>query len=162
MPIKVGDKIPDVGVHVLGSDGMPETVQTGDVLSRGKTVLFAVPGAFTPGCSELHIPDYVKGAGKLAGKGVTTIACVAMNDAWVMDAWAKDRGAEGKITMLADGNGAFTEAMGLGLDGSGYGLGPRSMRYAAIIEDGTVTHLAVEPDGAGVSISSCANILDQL
>jgi peroxiredoxin len=161
MAISVGDKIPDVGVKVLGSDGMPQTVQTGEVLGSGKVVLFGLPGAFTPGCSRQHLPGYVQGATELAGKGVTKVACLSVNDAWVMGAWAQDQGVGDSIEMLADGNGEFTRAMGLEMDGSGYGLGSRSRRYAAVIEDGTITVLEVEPAG-GVDVSSCSNILSKL
>lgn len=161
MAISVGDKIPDVAVQVLGSNGMPEAVQAAEVLGAGKVVLFGVPGAFTPGCSRQHLPGYVQGAGELAGKGVTKIVCVSVNDAWVMGAWAKDQGVGDDIEMLADGNGDFTKAMGLELDGSGYGLGSRSRRYAAVIENGTITALEVEP-GGGVDVSSCSNILSKL
>lgn len=161
MAISVGDKVPDVGVKVLGGDGKPQTVQTGEVLGSGKVVLFGVPGAFTPGCSRQHLPGYVQGAGELAGKGVTKVACLSVNDAWVMGAWAKDQGVGDTIEMLADGNGEFTKAMGLEMDGSGYGLGSRSRRYAAVIEDGIITALEVEPTG-GVDVSSCSNILNKL
>ena len=161
MAISVGDKVPDVGVKVLGSDGMPQTVQTGEVLGSGKVVLFGLPGAFTPGCSRQHLPGYVQGAAELAGKGVTKVACVSVNDAWVMGAWAQDQGVGDSIEMLADGNGEFTKAMGLEMDGSGYGLGSRSRRYAAVIEDGIITALEVEPAG-GVDVSSCSNILNKL
>lgn len=161
MTVSVGDKIPDVEVKVLGEDGMPQAASTGETLGSGKVVLFGVPGAFTPGCSKQHLPGFVNGAAELAGKGVSTVACVSVNDAWVMDAWADSQGAKGKILMLADGNGAFTEAMGLGLDGAGFGLGARSQRYAAVIEDGVVTAMHVEPD-AGVSVSSCENVLSSL
>jgi glutaredoxin/glutathione-dependent peroxiredoxin len=160
MAIEVGDKIPDVGVKVL-RDGAPETVQTGDVLGTGKVVLFAVPGAFTPGCSKLHLPGYVQNADALHAKGVDTIACVSVNDAWVMDAWGQAQGAGDNILMLADGNGAFAEAMGLTLDGSGAGLGTRSQRYAAVIEDGVITSLEVEPN-TGVDVSSCDNLLTKV
>jgi peroxiredoxin len=160
MAVAVGDAIPDVEVRVLGDDGMPAPVQTGDVLGSGKVVLFAVPGAFTPGCSQVHLPGFIQGAADLAGKGVDTVACVSVNDAWVMGAWGESQSA-GDIVMLGDGNGAFTEAMGLAMDGSGFGLGSRSQRYAAVIEDGTITHLNVE-EGGGIEVSSCAAVLDQL
>ena len=139
MPAAVGDKVPDVEVRTLGADGMPQPIRTGEALGTGKVVLFAVPGAFTPGCTKIHLPGFVKGADELRAKGVDTIACVAVNDAWVMDAWAKSQGADDKILMLADGNGEFTEAMGLVFDGGVVGLGSRSQRYAAIIEDGVIT-----------------------
>jgi peroxiredoxin len=160
MAIAVGDKIPDVEVRTLGEDGAPQSVRTGDVLGKGKVVLFAVPGAFTPGCSKLHLPGFVKGADDVLAKGVDRIACIAVNDAWVMDAWGKSQGAD-KILMLADGNGDFTKQMGLEFDGGGIGLGLRSQRYAAVIEDGIVTELDVEPK-PGVDVSSCENVLTHL
>jgi peroxiredoxin len=160
MTVKVGDKVPDVEIHTMGAEG-PTKVSTGDVLGKGKVVLFAVPGAFTPGCSKVHLPGYVQDAQKLVDKGVTTIACVAVNDAFVMAAWAEAQGVDGKILMLADGNGRFTDAMGLVMDGSGFGLGSRSQRYAAIIENGVITQLAVEPK-SGVDVSACSNILSML
>ena len=159
MAIKVGDRIPDVELRTMGPDG-PQPVRTGDVLGTGKVVLFAVPGAFTPGCSKIHLPGYVEHGAELKAKGVSTIACVAVNDAWVMQAWAEAQGAEG-ITMLADGNGEFARAMRLELDGTGFGLGTRSQRYAAVIEDGVVTSLDVEP-GAGVDVSACSTVLAKL
>lgn len=161
MAISVGDKIPDVEVKVLNAEGVPESVQTGKVLGTGRVVLFGLPGAFTPGCSKQHLPGYVQGAEKIAQKGVDKVVCISVNDAWVMDAWGKEQGVGDKILMLADGNGAFAEAMGLTLDGSGYGLGKRSQRYAAVIENGTITRLEVEP-GPGVNVSSCENILSGL
>src|ERR1700759_1828436 len=123
MALEVGSKIPDVAVKVM-RDGKPEEVRTGDVLGTGKVVLFAVPGAFTPGCSKIHLPGYVQHGAELKAKGVTTIACVSVNDAWVMAAWAESQGAS-DILMLADGNGVFAEAMGLLFDGAVAGLGKR-------------------------------------
>ena len=113
MAIAVGDKVPDVEVKVLGEDGMPASVSSAEVLGSGKVVLFAVPGAFTPGCSKQHLPGFVQGADALAGKGVDKIVCIAVNDAWTLDAWADAQGAKGKIEMLADGNANFANAMGL-------------------------------------------------
>ena len=159
MPISVGDKVPDVEVFTMGADG-PTSVRTGEVLGPGKVVLFAVPGAFTPGCSKVHLPGFVSGAEELKAKGVDTIACIAVNDAWVMDAWAKDQGA-GEITMLADGSGTFADAMGLGFDGSAFGLGQRSQRYAAVIEDGVITSLDVEAK-PGIDVSSCESVLNRV
>jgi glutaredoxin/glutathione-dependent peroxiredoxin len=159
MTVTVGDKIPDVEVKVLGADGLPASVSTGEVLGTGKVVLFGVPGAFTPACSKAHLPGYVAGADTLAGKGVDTIACTAINDAWVLDAWADSQGAKGMITMLADGNGSFAEAMGLAFDGSPFGLGKRSLRYAAVIEDGVISRLEVEENRSDVAVSSCNNVL---
>ena len=144
----------------MGPDG-PAPLRTGDALGSGKVVLFAVPGAFTPGCSKIHLPGYVEHAEELKAKGVTTIACIAVNDAWVMQAWGDAGGATGKIVMLADGNGTFTEAMGLGADMTGAGLGARSKRYAAVIEDGVVTSLDVESK-PGVDVSACAAVLTKL
>jgi peroxiredoxin len=159
MAIAVGDKIPDVEVKTL-KDGAPEAVRTGDVLGTGKVVLFAVPGAFTPGCSKIHLPGYVEHGAELKAKGVTAIACISVNDAWVMDAWGQSQGAS-DILMLADGNGEFAEAMGLLFDGSGAGLGSRSQRYAAVIEDGVVTSLDVESK-PGVDVSACEAVLSKV
>jgi glutaredoxin/glutathione-dependent peroxiredoxin len=160
MTIAVGDKVPDVEVKTMGSEG-PTSIRTGDALGHGRVVLFAVPGAFTPGCSKLHLPGFVRQADQLSAKGVDRIACIAVNDAWVMDAWGKDQGVGDKIVMLADGNGDFADAMGLSFDGGGFGLGKRSQRYAAVIEDGVITQLDVEK-GAGVDVSSCEAVLSRL
>lgn len=160
MAASVGDRIPDVEVRTMGEKG-PEAVQTGEVLGKGRVVLFAVPGAFTPGCSKIHLPGFVTKADQLVAKGVDRIACIAVNDAWVMDAWGNDQQVGDKILMLADGNGDFAEAMGLAMDGAGFGLGKRSRRYAAVIEDGVITHLDVEPAG-GVDVSSCDAVLGRL
>lgn len=160
MTISVGDKVPDVELKTMDASG-PVAVRTGEALGGAKVVLFAVPGAFTPGCSKIHLPGYVEHAGELKAKGVTTIACVAVNDAWVMQAWADSQGVGDAIVMLADGNGEFTRAMGLSMDGTVAGLGERSQRYAAVIENGVVTSLEVEPK-SGVDVSSCSNILTKL
>ncbi|HVW81375.1 MAG TPA: peroxiredoxin [Mycobacteriales bacterium] len=160
MAIEVGSKIPDVAVKTM-RDGKPEDVRTGDVLGSGKVVLFAVPGAFTPGCSKIHLPGYVQHADELKAKGISTIACIAVNDAWVMEAWGESQGVGESILLLADGNAEFTKAMGLEADLAGAGLGTRSRRYAAVIEDGVVTELEVEP-AAGVDVSSCENILTKV
>ncbi|MFZ0666744.1 MAG: peroxiredoxin [Acidimicrobiales bacterium] len=160
MPISVGDKIPDVEIRTMGPEG-PVAVHTGEVLGEGRVVLFGVPGAFTPGCSKVHLPGFVQHAHELAEKGVTKIACIAVNDAWVMDAWGRSQGAEDKILMLADGNGEFTRAMGLEFDATGIGLGTRSQRYAAVIEDGVIARLDVEKV-PGVDVSSCEAVLSHL
>lgn len=144
----------------MGPDG-PQKVRTGDVLGTGKVVLFAVPGAFTPGCSKIHLPGYVEHAEELKAKGVSAIACVSVNDPWVMQAWAEAHGAAGSIVMLADGNAEFTKAMGLEFDGAVAGLGVRSQRYAAIVEGGVITSLEVEP-GGGVDVSACSAMLAKL
>lgn len=160
MAISVGDKIPDVELRTMGAEG-PQAVRSGEVLGRGKVVLFAVPGAFTPGCSKIHLPGYVQNYDQVKAKGVDTIACVAVNDAWVMQAWADAQGVGDKITMLADGSAEFTRAMGLEADMGGFGLGVRSQRYAAVIEDGIVRSLEVEPK-AGVDVSACEAMLTKL
>lgn len=160
MAVAPGDKIPDVAIQTIGK-GMPKPVQTGEILGQGKVVLFGVPGAFTPTCSDHHLPGYVVRAEDLKAKGVDTVACVAVNDAFVMGAWGKSQNVDEKVIMLADGNGEFTKAMGLEMDGSGFGLGTRSQRYAAIIEDGIIQELLVEP-GPGLSVSSAESVLEKL
>jgi len=159
MALSVGDTIPNVQLRVLGANGMPETVSSHDVLGKGRVVVFAVPGAFTPGCSMVHLPGYVKNRDALRAKGVETIACVSVNDPWVMDAWGKAQGAEG-IVMLAD-SGDFTKSAGLEMDGSGFGLGTRSQRYSAILQDGVVQEINVE-SGPGVDVSACEIVLNHL
>jgi len=160
MAISVGDKIPDVTLTVLTDEGiMP--VQSGEVLGSGKVVLVGVPGAFTPTCSDYHLPGFVLRADDLKAKGVDTIACVSVNDAFVMGAWGRVQGAEGKVVMLADGNGEFTAQMDLEFDLSVLGLGTRTRRYAAIIEDGVITDIAVE-EGRGVEISAVDKVLAKL
>ncbi|MAT90993.1 MAG: peroxiredoxin [Halioglobus sp.] len=156
MPIQTGDKIPACTLKTMGAEG-PVDITTEDIFNGKKVVLFAVPGAFTPGCSMTHLPGYVVNADKIKAAGVDTIACMAVNDAFVMGAWGKDQNAD-EILMLGDGNGEFTAALGLELDGSGFGLGTRSQRFAMIVEDGTVTHLNVEP-GAGIDVSSAETIM---
>jgi peroxiredoxin len=157
----VGDRIPDVEIKTMGPEGAPVAIKTGQALGTGKVVLFAVPGAFTPGCSKVHLPGYVANADDLLAKGVSTIACVSVNDAWVMQAWAEAQGVGDKILMLADGSGDFTKAMGLEMDGNAFGLGTRSKRYAAVIEDGKITNLEVE-EGGGVSVSGCESVMAKL
>jgi peroxiredoxin len=160
MAISVGDAIPDVKLMTVTPDG-PAPVQTGDVLGKGKVVLFAVPGAFTPTCSEQHLPGFLVRADDIKAKGVDTIACVAVNDPFVMGAWAQTQDSDGQITFLSDGNGQFTAAVGLEFDGSGFGLGTRSQRYAAILDDGVVKELLVEP-APGLDVSSAESILAKL
>ena len=151
MTISVGDKIPSVELATMGKGG-PEDITTDEIFGGKKVVLFAVPGAFTPGCSMTHLPGFVVNADKIKEKGVDAIVCMSVNDAFVMGAWGEAQNAS-EILMLADGNGALTAELGLELDGSGFGLGTRSQRFAMIVEDGTVTHLNVEP-GAGIEVSS--------
>ncbi|SOC26955.1 peroxiredoxin [Alloalcanivorax xenomutans] len=157
MTISVGDKLPDVTIKTNGAKG-PEDLPTGDFFKGRKVVLFAVPGAFTPGCSVTHMPGFVVNADALLEK-VDAIACMAVNDAFVMGAWQQDQNAE-HITMLADGNAEFTRALGLELDASGAGLGIRSQRFALIAEDGVVKYLGV--DAKGVDKSSAETVLAQL
>jgi peroxiredoxin (alkyl hydroperoxide reductase subunit C) len=130
-------------VKVVRADGTKEA-NTAELFAGKKVVLFAVPGAFTPLCSAQHLPGFVTKADEMKKKGVDEVFCLSVNDGWVMDAWGKDRAAVGKVTLIADGSGEFTKAMGLELDATGAGLGIRSQRYAAIIEDGVIRHLAVE------------------
>jgi len=159
MTVQTGDKIPSCTLKTMGSQG-PTDISTEEIFAGKKVVLFAVPGAFTPGCSLTHLPGYVVNADKIKARGVDTIACMAVNDAFVMDAWGKAQNAE-EILMLADGNGDFTAALGLGLDGRGFGLGQRSQRFAMIVDDGRIIQLNVEP-GPGVNVSSAETILGLL
>lgn len=159
MTIAVGDTIPGCTLMVMGDNG-PEAVTTDSLFGAKKVVLFAVPGAFTPGCSMAHLPGYVVNADKIKAMGVDSIICLSVNDAFVMDAWGKAQNAE-EIVMLADGNGEFTAKLGLELDGSGFGMGHRSQRFAMIVENGTVTHLNVE-EGSGVDVSSAETMMGLL
>ncbi|HEY3842866.1 MAG TPA: peroxiredoxin [Acidimicrobiales bacterium] len=160
MTIATGERIPDVKVFTYGETG-PEATTSDEVLGHGKVVLFAVPGAFTPTCSDHHLPGFVMRVDELKAKGADSIVCVSVNDPFVMSAWGDDQKVGRNVVMLADGNGEFTEAMGLAMDGSGFGLGARSQRYAAIIDDGVVTWLAVEP-GPGLKVSSAEEVLAAL
>ena len=159
MTIAVGDKLPDVTLIKSGAEG-PEKVQSGEYF-KGKTVaLFSVPGAFTPTCSARHLPGYVEKADELKAKGVDEIVATSVNDAFVMGAWKASAGADA-VTMLADGNGEFAEAVGLTADMSGFGLGKRAQRYSMIVEDGVVKELNVEKPG-DFSVSSAEHMLGQL
>lgn len=160
MTIAVGDRVPDVQLHTTTSEGI-KPVGSSEVLGKGKVVLFAVPGAFTPTCSEQHLPGFIVRADELRAKGVDTVACISVNDPFVMDAWRKDREVGDSLKMLADGSGEFTKAMGLEMDGRGFGLGMRSQRYAVVIEDGVVKELFVEP-GPGLKVSSAESVLASL
>lgn len=159
MSISVGDEIPALTLQTTGENG-PAPITTDQIFAGKKVVLFAVPGAFTPGCSMTHLPGYVVNADKIKAAGVDIIACLSVNDAFVMDAWGKAQNAE-HIMMLADGNGEFTEALGLELDGRGFGMGTRSQRYAMIVDDGKVSVLNVEPAG-GIDVSSAETIMAAL
>ncbi|BCX18226.1 MAG: peroxiredoxin [Geminicoccaceae bacterium] len=161
MPITVGDRLPDATFKVRTPDGLKDvTVQ--ELTAGKKVVLFAVPGAFTPTCHAKHVPSFLAHLDAFKAKGVDTVACVAVNDAFVLDAWAKANGAEGKILFLADGNATFTKAIGLDFDGSGVGLGTRSKRYAMYVEDGVVKVLNVEDSPGVMDRSSAETLLAQI
>ena len=159
MTIQFGDSIPEVTLKTMGEKG-PQDITTGEIFSGKKVVMFAVPGAFTPTCSAAHLPGFVVNADKIKAKGVDNIVCVAVNDAFVMDAWGKAGNAE-DLLMVGDGNGDLAGALGVEMDGSGFGLGTRSMRYALIAEDGKVTTLNLEKGGA-FEVSSAEAILEAL
>lgn len=159
MTIQVGDTLPDTNVQIMTAEG-PSGQSIRALAGKGKAVLFAVPGAFTPGCSKSHLPGFVTHSKAILDKGVDRILCLSVNDAFVMDAWGKDQNAE-HITMVADGNGELTRALGLQMDARDYGMGERSQRYAMIIEDGQVTQLNVEP-GPGINVSNAETILAAL
>jgi peroxiredoxin len=159
MTIKVGDKIPSVTLKVMGEKG-PQNITTNELFDGKKVVMFAVPGAFTPGCSLTHLPGYVVKADEIKAKGVDSIICMSVNDAFVMSAWGKAQNAD-HLIMLADGNADFTNAIGLALDGSGYGMGTRCKRMAMVVDKGVVTHFVIEPPG-GIVVSSAEAILQVL
>jgi peroxiredoxin len=159
MTIQVGDTIPAANFKIMGADG-PEDISTDDIFAGKKVVLFAVPGAFTPGCSVTHLPGFVVKADEIKAKGVDTIACMAVNDAFVMGKWGEAQNAD-ELLMLADGNGEFTQAIGLELDASGFGMGLRAQRFAMIVDDGKVSHLAVEAPGE-IKVSTADAILEAL
>jgi peroxiredoxin len=157
MTIKVGDTIPSMKLMVATADG-PKEISTDEIFKGKKVVLFAVPGAFTPTCSAKHLPGFVQNADALKQKGVDTIACIAVNDAFVMGAWAKDQNCSDKVMMLADGAAQFTKTLGLELDLNARGMGWRSQRYALVADDGKVTQLNVEAPG-GFEVSKAETIL---
>jgi len=159
MTIAVGDRIPDVPLAIATSEG-PQPTSSSEYFSGKKVALFAVPGAFTPTCSARHLPSYVEKASDLKAKGVDEIACVSVNDAFVMSAWGKADGSD-DITMLADGNGQFADALGLTMDGSKFGMGKRSQRYSMLVNDGVVEQLNVEAPGE-YHASSAETLLEQL
>jgi len=159
MAVQVGDQIPEGALKVMGEKG-PQDVSTSDMFGGKKVVLFAVPGAFTPTCSAAHLPGFVANADKIKAKGVDEIVCMAVNDAFVMDAWGKAQNAE-ELTMAADGSGVLTAALGLEMDASGFGMGVRSQRFALIAEDGKITTLNVEAPGQ-LDVSTAETILSAL
>jgi len=160
MAIAIGDRLPEATFRVMGPDGIKE-ITTGELFGGKKVVLFAVPGAFTPTCSDHHLPGFVLRADDLRAKGVDTVACLAVNDVFVMGAWGQSQNTGDSVLMLADGNGEFTAQVGLEMDGSGFGLGTRSQRYAAILENGVVTELMVE-SAPGLDVSSADSVLAKL
>ena len=160
MTIKVGEKIPSVKLKHMTAEG-PKEALSDELFAGKKAVLFALPGAFTPTCSAKHVPGFVNNFDALKAKGVELIACLSVNDAFVMGAWGKDQKAEDKVLMLADGNADFTKAVGLDADFSGYGMGTRSQRYAMLLEDGVVKVLNVEKPGA-FEVSTAETILGAL
>ncbi len=160
MAIKVGDRIPSVTLSMLGPEG-PQAISSDEFFKGKRVVLFGVPGAFTRTCSQRHLPGYVTHAAALKAKGVDTIACIAVNDAFVMGAWGRQHGAEGKVVMLGDGSADFTRAVGLELDRTKEGMGIRSQRYAMLVEDGIVKALNVEKPGE-FGVSSAEAMLQAL
>ena len=160
MAIKVGDKLPTVNLKHMDKDGM-QTATTDDLFKGKKAVLFGLPGAFTPTCSAKHLPGFVTHADELKKKGVEVIACLSVNDAFVMDAWGKAQNAGEKVLMLADGNADFAKATGLTMDGTGYGMGLRTSRWAMVLEDGKVKTLNVEAPGA-FEVSSAEAVMKAL
>lgn len=161
MTIAVGDKLPEATFKVRSPDGLKD-VSTAELTAGRKVVLFAVPGAFTPTCHAKHVPSYLEHLDALKAKGVAEVACVAVNDAFVLDAWAKATGADGKLTLLSDGNAAFTKAIGMDFDGSGFGLGTRSKRYAMLIDNGVVKALNVEESPGVMEVSGADRMLAAL
>ena len=160
MTIKVGDKLPAANL-IAGTAEGPKPMTTDEIFAGKKVAFFAVPGAFTPTCSAKHLPGFKEKSAELKAKGVDTIACVSVNDVFVMKAWGKDQGIDGEVLLLADGNGDFTRAIGLDFDGSKFGMGPRSQRYSLIAKDGVVTQLNVEEAGQ-FKVSSAEYLLEQL
>ena len=160
MTIKVGDKLPEATFRVM-KDGKPADLTVSELTKGKKVALFAVPGAFTPTCSARHLPGYKEHAAEMRKKGVDAIACVSVNDVFVMNAWGKDQQVGDDVMMLADGNGTFAKAVGLEMDGSGFGMGSRSKRYSMIVEDGVVKQLNVEAPGE-FKVSAADYMLGQL
>jgi glutaredoxin/glutathione-dependent peroxiredoxin len=160
MAIKAGDRMPSGTLKTMTKDG-PKDITTDDLFKGKKVVLFSVPGAFTPTCDAKHLPGFVQLADQIHAKGVDTIACVAVNDVFVMNAWGKHAGVGDKILMIADGNGTYAKALGLELDASGYGMGTRGQRFAVVVKDGVAEHVDIEAAGQ-FKVSSAEHILGQL
>jgi peroxiredoxin len=160
MSIQAGEKMPSGTLGVMTESG-PGAISTEDLFTGKKVVLVSVPGAFTPTCSMNHLPGFVEQAAAIRDKGVDTIACMAVNDVFVMDAWGKDRGVGDNVVMLADGNGDYARALGLEMDGSGFGMGMRGQRFAIIVDDGVATHVGVEAPGQ-FELSKAEAVLENL
>ncbi|MCH7830653.1 MAG: peroxiredoxin [Proteobacteria bacterium] len=160
MTISAGEKMP-AGTFGIMTEAGPGAISTDELFTGKKVVLVSVPGAFTPTCSMNHLPGFVDQADTLRSKGVDTIACMAVNDVFVMDAWGKDRGVGDDVLMLADGNGEYARALGLELDATGFGMGMRGQRFALVVDDGVATHVAVEAPGQ-FEVSKVEAILDSL
>ena len=160
MSIQAGEKMPE-GTFGVMTDAGPGAMTTEELFAGKKVVLVSVPGAFTPTCSMNHLPGFVDQAEAIRGKGVDTIACMAVNDVFVMDAWGKDRGVGDNVAMLADGNGEYTKALGLEMDATGFGMGHRGQRFAIVVDDGVASHVAVEAPGQ-FEVSKAESILDAL
>ena len=160
MTINTGDRMPDGQFGLMRADG-PSSITTAELFGGKRVVLFAVPGAFTPTCSAKHLPGFVDQAAAIKAKGIDTIACMSVNDVFVMSAWGNSAAAADVVTMLADGNGEYTKALGLELDASGFGMGTRAKRFSAIVDDGVLTQLNIEPAGE-FGLSSAETILEQL
>lgn len=160
MTIKVGDRIPDVTLYVMSEQG-PQAVKTGELFKGKKVALFALPGAFTPTCSAKHLPGFIEKHDEMKNKGVDMIACLSVNDAFVMGAWGKQQNCGEKVTMLADGSGEFTKAIGMEFDLSARGLGVRSQRYSMLIDDGVVKTINLEKPGA-FEVSDANTLVAQL
>lgn len=161
MSIGIGDRLPEATFRVLGSEGI-EKLTMSDVFAGRKVVLFAVPGAFTPTCHLKHLPGFVDNVDAFKNKGVHTVACVAVNDPFVLDAWSKAAGGRGEVLFLSDGNGEFTKAIGLDFDGSGIGLGTRSKRYAMLVDDAVVKVLKVEDSPGVADVSTAERLLAKI
>lgn len=160
MTIKVGDRMPEGSFGVMTKDG-PGNISSTDLFKGKKVVLFAVPGAFTPTCSMNHLPGYIKHSADIRAKGVDTVACMSVNDTFVMDAWGRDKQTGDKVTMLADGNGTYTKALGLELDASGFGMGQRSQRFALVVDNGVVKQVHVEAPRE-FKVSAAEHVLQSL
>jgi peroxiredoxin len=161
MPIKVGDKLPNATFRVMTAEG-PKPKTTDEIFKGKKVALFAVPGAFTPTCTKTHLPSFVDNAAAIKAKGIDAIAVTGVNDVFVMDAWKKSSGADGKVDFLADGNAEFAKAIDMAFDGSGNGLGTRSKRYSMLVEDGVVKKLNIEEAPGKCEISGGKTLLDQI